>query len=87
VLERRARERSRATRRGRGLSGIITSTDLNQRIAYAFVGFSSAHIFPAIVATYSAVLGVFDPRGDSVLSAIARTRTPRLENFRGPTLH
>jgi short-chain fatty acids transporter len=48
-----------------GIAGIITSTQLNQRIAAAFVGISSAQTFPAIVATYSAVLGVFVPSGGS----------------------
>jgi short-chain fatty acids transporter len=48
-----------------GIAGIITSTHLNQRIADAFVGVSSAQTFPAIVATYSAVLGVFVPSGGS----------------------
>src|SRR4029077_6942622 len=46
-----------------GIAGIITSTHLNKRIADAFVGISSAQTFPAIVATYSAVLGVFVPSG------------------------
>jgi len=48
-----------------GIAGVITSTQLSQRIAHAFVGISSTHTFPAIVATYSAVLGVFVPSGGS----------------------
>lgn len=48
-----------------GIAGIITSTHLSQQIAHAFVGISSARTFPAIVATYSAVLGVFVPSGGS----------------------
>jgi short-chain fatty acids transporter len=48
-----------------GIAGIITSTQLNQQLAHAFVGISTAHTFPAIVATYSAVLGVFVPSGGS----------------------
>jgi len=48
-----------------GIAGIITSTHLNQRIADAFVSLSTAQTFPAIVATYSAVLGVFVPSGGS----------------------
>jgi short-chain fatty acids transporter len=48
-----------------GIAGVITSTHLSQRIAHAFVGISSARTFPAIVATYSAVLGVFVPSGGS----------------------
>jgi short-chain fatty acids transporter len=48
-----------------GIAGIITSTQLSARIAHAFVGISNAQTFPAIVATYSAVLGVFVPSGGS----------------------
>ena len=48
-----------------GIAGIITSTQLSQQLAHAFVGISSAQTFPAIVATYSAVLGVFVPSGGS----------------------
>ncbi len=48
-----------------GIAGVITSTHLSQRIAHMFVSISTAHTFPAIVATYSAVLGVFVPSGGS----------------------
>ncbi|HEX8678511.1 MAG TPA: TIGR00366 family protein, partial [Chthoniobacterales bacterium] len=48
-----------------GIAAIITSTHLSQQIAQAFVGISSPTTFPAIVATYSAVLGVFVPSGGS----------------------
>ncbi len=48
-----------------GIAGIITSTALSQQIAHAFVGISSRETFPAIVAIYSAVLGVFVPSGGS----------------------
>jgi short-chain fatty acids transporter len=48
-----------------GIAGIITTTHLSERIADAFVGFSSAQTFPAVVAVYSAVLGVFVPSGGS----------------------
>ena len=48
-----------------GIAGVITATQLSERIAHAFVGISSAETFPAIVATYSAVLGVFVPSGGS----------------------
>ena len=48
-----------------GIAAIITSTQLSQQIAHAFVGISSPQTFPAIVATYSAVLGVFVPSGGS----------------------
>ncbi|HSH37215.1 MAG TPA: TIGR00366 family protein, partial [Chthoniobacterales bacterium] len=48
-----------------GIAAIITSTALSQQIAHAFVGISNAKTFPAIVAIYSAVLGVFVPSGGS----------------------
>ncbi len=48
-----------------GIAGIITSTHLSERIAHAFVSLSTAQTFPAIVAIYSAVLGVFVPSGGS----------------------
>ncbi len=48
-----------------GIAGIITTTHLSERIAHLFVSLSSSHTFPAIVATYSAVLGVFVPSGGS----------------------
>ena len=48
-----------------GIAGIITSTALSQQIAHAFVGISNTKTFPAIVAIYSAVLGVFVPSGGS----------------------
>jgi short-chain fatty acids transporter len=48
-----------------GIAGIITYTHLNERIADAFVGLSTAFSFPAVVAVYSAVLGVFVPSGGS----------------------
>ncbi|MBA2436117.1 MAG: TIGR00366 family protein [Verrucomicrobiota bacterium] len=48
-----------------GIAGIITSTHLSQQIAHTFVSLSTPRTFPAIVATYSAVLGVFVPSGGS----------------------
>ncbi len=48
-----------------GIAGIITSTHLNERIAHMFVSLSTPHSFPAVVAIYSAVLGVFVPSGGS----------------------
>lgn len=48
-----------------GIAAIITTTHLNERLANAFVSISSPTTFPAIVATYSAVLGVFVPSGGS----------------------
>jgi len=48
-----------------GIAGIITGTHLNERLAAVFVRFSTATAFPALVAVYSAVLGVFVPSGGS----------------------
>ena len=48
-----------------GIAGIITATHLNERLAGAFVRVSSTATFPALVALYSAVLGVFVPSGGS----------------------
>jgi short-chain fatty acids transporter len=48
-----------------GIAAIITTTHLNDRLAHAFVSVSSATSFPALVAVYSAVLGVFVPSGGS----------------------
>jgi len=48
-----------------GIAGIITATHLNDVIAAAFVRVSTHTTFPAIVAVYSAVLGVFVPSGGS----------------------
>ena len=48
-----------------GIAAVITSTHLNERLATAFVSLSTPHSYPAIVAMYSAVLGVFVPSGGS----------------------
>lgn len=48
-----------------GIAGIITATHLNELLASAFVNLSTPVTFPAIVAVYSAVLGVFVPSGGS----------------------
>jgi short-chain fatty acids transporter len=48
-----------------GIASIITSTHLSHQIAHTFVGISNAKTFPAIVAVYSAALGVFVPSGGS----------------------
>lgn len=48
-----------------GIAAIITTTHLNEKLANAFVSISSPQTFPAIVAIYSAVLGVFVPSGGS----------------------
>lgn len=48
-----------------GIAGIITSTQLNERLADLFVGASTRATFPPLVALYSAVLGVFVPSGGS----------------------
>ncbi len=48
-----------------GIAGIITGTHLSQQLASAFVQISTPTSFPAVVAVYSAVLGVFVPSGGS----------------------
>jgi short-chain fatty acids transporter len=48
-----------------GIAAIITSTHLSQQLAAAFVSISTPASFPAVVAIYSAVLGVFVPSGGS----------------------
>jgi len=48
-----------------GIAAVITSTRLNERLAGAFVEISNHTTYPAIVALYSAVLGVFVPSGGS----------------------
>jgi short-chain fatty acids transporter len=48
-----------------GIAGVITATGLNERLAGVFVQISSQTTFPAVVAAYSAVLGVFVPSGGS----------------------
>jgi short-chain fatty acids transporter len=48
-----------------GIAAIITTTHLNERLANAFVSISTQYSFPAVVAIYSAVLGVFVPSGGS----------------------
>jgi len=54
-----------------GIAGIITSTHLSDRLADAFVTVSTPTTFPALVAVYSAVLGVFVPSGGSKWVIIA----------------
>lgn len=48
-----------------GIAAIITGTHLSRQLAALFVGVSNAATFPAVVAMYSAVLGVFVPSGGS----------------------
>ncbi len=48
-----------------GIAGIITYTKLNERIAGVFVSISTPKTFPAVIALYSALLGVFVPSGGS----------------------
>lgn len=48
-----------------GIAGVITGTHLNEQLASIFVRLSTAETFPALVAVYSAVLGVFVPSGGS----------------------
>jgi short-chain fatty acids transporter len=48
-----------------GIAAVITKTQLNERIAAWFVGVSTPRSFPALIALYSAALGVFVPSGGS----------------------
>jgi short-chain fatty acids transporter len=48
-----------------GIAAVIVKTHLNAKIAHLFVSISTAKTFPAIIALYSAVLGVFVPSGGS----------------------
>ena len=48
-----------------GVAAIITATHLSQQLAAAFVSISTPGSFPAVVAIYSAVLGIFVPSGGS----------------------
>jgi short-chain fatty acids transporter len=48
-----------------GIAGIITATELSDRIAHVFVSASNQTTFPAVVAVYSAALGIFVPSGGS----------------------
>jgi len=48
-----------------GIAAVITSTGLNEQLAGLFVRLSTTESFPALVAVYSAVLGVFVPSGGS----------------------
>jgi short-chain fatty acids transporter len=48
-----------------GIAGVITGTRLNHHIAQFFVSISTQRTFPAVVAVYSAVLGMFVPSGGS----------------------
>jgi short-chain fatty acids transporter len=48
-----------------GIAAVITGTHLNERLANLFVSVSTPATFPALVAIYSAVLGVFVPSGGS----------------------
>lgn len=48
-----------------GIASIITSTHLNEQLANLFIQASSRVTLPAVVAAYSAVLGVFVPSGGS----------------------
>jgi short-chain fatty acids transporter len=48
-----------------GIAALITKTHLNEQLAGWFVGVSTPTTFPAVIATYSAVLGVFVPSGGS----------------------
>ncbi len=48
-----------------GIAAVITGTHLSQQLAALFVGVSTKTTFPAVVALYSTVLGVFVPSGGS----------------------
>ena len=48
-----------------GLAALIVKTHLNESIAGFFVSLSTQETYPALVAIYSAVLGVFVPSGGS----------------------
>ena len=48
-----------------GLAALIVKTHLNEAIAGFFVSISTKETYPALVAIYSAVLGVFVPSGGS----------------------
>lgn len=48
-----------------GLAALIVKTHLNETIAGFFVSLSTKETYPALVAIYSAVLGVFVPSGGS----------------------
>jgi short-chain fatty acids transporter len=48
-----------------GIAGMIATTKLNERIAGLFVRLSNEVTFPALMAAYSALLGVFVPSGGS----------------------
>ncbi len=48
-----------------GIAALIVRSHLNERIAAWFVGISTPRTFPAVIAVYSAVLGIFVPSGGS----------------------
>jgi len=48
-----------------GIAALIVKTHLNEKLAAWFVGISTPKTFPAVIAIYSAVLGVFVPSGGS----------------------
>ncbi|MFT3923179.1 MAG: TIGR00366 family protein [Myxococcales bacterium] len=48
-----------------GIAAVVSKTHLNSLIAHWFVSISSARSFPALIAVYSAVLGVLVPSGGS----------------------
>jgi short-chain fatty acids transporter len=48
-----------------GVAAVITKTHLSATIAHWFVSVSSPRSFPALIAVYSAALGVFVPSGGS----------------------
>jgi short-chain fatty acids transporter len=48
-----------------GIAAIIVKTGLSERLAHVFTSMSGPRTYPAVIAVYSAVLGVFVPSGGS----------------------
>lgn len=48
-----------------GIAGLLSATQLNERIADVFVRLSSRATLPPLIAIYSALLGIFVPSGGS----------------------
>ena len=46
-----------------GIFGMISKTDIAERLAHVFVAITTKSTFPIVVALYSAILGVFVPSG------------------------
>jgi short-chain fatty acids transporter len=48
-----------------GIAAVLVKTGLSERIAHGFVAISTAKTYPALIALYSALLGIFVPSGGS----------------------